>query len=390
MTDRRQKPTEGQIDNAKLAEQLLYSKHETGDPFAAAIRGTRMAMIVTDPRQEDNPIIFANDSFCRLTGYHHDELIGRNCRFLQGPETNPRDIAALNRAVEREEDVHVEIMNYRKDGTPFWNSLFISPVRNDDGEVVFFFGSQLDVSNKKQTEFALHSVNDELRETKTLLEQQIDDRTAELMRLLAQRSRLVNELDHRVKNNLQLISSLLGFELRNDLGEEARELVTRLHQRVDALGLAHRDQHNKDAIGYFRVDNFIRVLIGKILVQHEQWEREPRYALDQISLPIGKAAPLALALNEFVRALLGGVDSSPAGDNLLIISATTRNGRLLITISSRNLVRSACQDALDAVEPWTVKLLEKQLNAQIDFVDDDNSCGVVLTMPVNGTHDEER
>lgn len=369
-----------------MAEQLLFDRHEVGDPFAAAIKGTRMSMIVTDPRQEDNPIIFANNAFCRLTGYEHDELIGQNCRFLQGPETSEREVLRLRRAVEREEDVHVELMNYRKDGTPFWNSLFISPVRDSEGKVIFFFGSQIDVSEKKQTEFDLHTVNDELRETKTLLEQQIDDRTAELMRLLTQRSRLVNELDHRVKNNLQLINSLLGFELRRDLGEEARELVNRLHQRIDALGLAHKDQHNKDAIGYFRVDTFIRVLVGKILGSHTAWAREPEYHLEEVSLPIGKAAPLSLALNEFLRSLLEHAAPLEGTGAKLRISARSRNEMLIIDVASVALSRDACSRAVGSVEDWTMRLAENQLNAKIEFPEDNSECGMRLTMPLNGLH----
>ena len=372
--------------DAREAERRLYEEHDVGDPFAAAIRGTRMAMIVTDPRQEDNPIIFANDAFCRLTGYDHDEVIGRNCRFLQGAETSERDVERLRRAISTKTDAHVELMNYRKDGTPFWNSLFISPVRNSNGDVVFFFGSQLDVSNKKQTEFDLHSVNDELRETKSLLEQQIDDRTAELMRLLAQRSKLVNELDHRVKNNLQLISSLLNFELRGELGEEARATVTRLHQRVDALGLAHKDQHNKDAIGYFRVDNFIRILIDKVLNQSAGWRRDAGYDLDEVALPIGKAAPLALALNEFARALVATLPGESAEERVLQVIGRDADDYLIIRVISRDLKQQECDNAIAGVEPWTRKLLESQLSADITGIEGDDGCGLQIKLPKNGIH----
>jgi PAS domain S-box-containing protein len=374
--------------DAREAERRLYEEHDVGDPFAAAIRGTRMAMIVTDPRQQDNPIIFANDAFCRLTGYDHDEVIGRNCRFLQGAETSERDVEKLRRAISSKTDAHVELMNYRKDGTPFWNSLFISPVRNSAGDVVFFFGSQLDVSGKKQTEFDLHTVNDELRETKSLLEQQIDDRTAELMRLLAQRSRLVNELDHRVKNNLQLISSLLNFELRGDLGQEARDTVTRLHQRIDALGLAHKDQHNKDAIGYFRVDNFIRILIDKVLNQSRGWRRGGDYDLDEVALPIGKAAPLALALNEFSRALVANPPADDDVERILNITGRDADDYLIIRVVSTDMQQQECDTAISSVEPWTRKLLESQLSAEITAVEGRGGCGLQIKMPKNGIHHE--
>lgn len=388
MTDLRKRPTERQIDDARLAEQLLTGRRDTGDPFAAAIHGTRMAMVVTDPRQNDNPVVFANNAFCQLTGYDRREVIGRNCRMLQGPDTSRRELRRLRMAIANEEDVHVELMNYRKDGTPFWNSLFVSPVRDGEGRVIYFFGSQIDVSGKKQTESDLHSVNDELRETKNLLEQQIDDRTTELMRLLTQRSRLVNELDHRVKNNLQLINSLLGFELRRDLGEEAREVVTRLHHRIDALGMAHKDQHNKDAIGYFRVDNFIRILVGKIIASHPDWHAEPHYELDEISLPIAKAAPLSLALNEFVRSLLSHTDGdNGAGEDArLAISVQAHNETLTISAASEHLTHASCDRAAQAVESWTRQLLENQLDARLEFFDGEDGCGMRITMPLNGIY----
>ena len=116
------------------------------DPFAAAVRATRMPMIVTDPRQHDNPIIFANDAFCQLTGYPHEEIIGRNCRFLQGPATSRDDVARIREAVAAKEKIELPIFNYRKDGSVFWNQLLLAPVKDAGGEVAYFFASQYDVT----------------------------------------------------------------------------------------------------------------------------------------------------------------------------------------------------------------------------------------------------
>jgi PAS domain S-box-containing protein len=380
---RRPDPTELQLGDARDAEQALFEKFGSGDPFAAAVRGTR------DPNQEDNPIIFANNAFCRLTGYDRSELIGRNCRLLQGPDSNPRDINRLRTAIERRDDAHVEILNYKKDGTPFWNSLYISPVYDADGKVVFYFGSQIDVSSKKQVEYDLYTVNDELRETKTLLEQQIDDRTAELMRLLAQRSRLVNELDHRVKNNIQLVGSLVNFELRRDLTPEARAVVTRLNQRIDALGLAHRDQHNKEAIGLFRVDTFIRTLVDKIMAQSDHWNRKPDFDLEPVSLPISKAAPLSLALNEYLRALAGCELPEGGQERQLAVAALRAGDDMVIRLSLPDLPRALCDDAVVRIEGWTTALLERQLGARVDVSDRHDGCELSFSFAVNGMrHDD--
>ncbi|MBA9069923.1 PAS domain S-box-containing protein [Methylobacterium sp. RAS18] len=117
------------------------------DPFAAAVRATRMPMIITDPRQHDNPIVFVNDAFCRLTGYDREEIVGRNCRFLQGPGTDPDDVARIREAVKTREKIEIAIYNYRKDGTPFWNQLLLAPVKDASGEVAYFFASQYDVTS---------------------------------------------------------------------------------------------------------------------------------------------------------------------------------------------------------------------------------------------------
>jgi PAS domain S-box-containing protein len=125
------------------------------DIFFAAIETTRMPMLVTDPRLPDNPIVFANRAFLSMTGYAPEEIIGLNCRFLQGPETDPSSVAAIREAVQDRQEINLEILNYRKDGTSFWNALFISPVFNQNKEVVYFFASQLDVSRRRDAETAL-------------------------------------------------------------------------------------------------------------------------------------------------------------------------------------------------------------------------------------------
>ncbi|MCJ2022181.1 PAS domain S-box protein [Methylobacterium sp. E-065] len=116
------------------------------DPFAAAVRATRMPMLITDPRQHDNPIIFVNEAFCQLTGFDRTEIIGRNCRFLQGPGTDAADVDRIRAAVAALETIEIAIYNYRKDGTPFWNQLLLAPVKDAKGEVAYFFASQYDVS----------------------------------------------------------------------------------------------------------------------------------------------------------------------------------------------------------------------------------------------------
>jgi len=125
------------------------------DIFFAAVEMTRMPMVVTDPNRPDNPIVFANHAFMRMTGYDRDEIVGRNCRFLQGPDTDRATVAEVRRAVDTRREIATEILNYRKNGSTFWNALFISPIYTPEGELIYFFASQLDVSRRRDAEDSL-------------------------------------------------------------------------------------------------------------------------------------------------------------------------------------------------------------------------------------------
>src|ERR1700760_4758401 len=94
-------------------------------PFAAAVRATRMPMLITDPTRADNPIVFANDAFSRLTGYTREEILGRNCRFLQGPATDRESVAKIRDAVELRVPIEIELRNHKKNGETFWNRVLI-------------------------------------------------------------------------------------------------------------------------------------------------------------------------------------------------------------------------------------------------------------------------
>ena len=128
---------------------------DRGGVFFAAIEMTRMPMILTDPNLPDDPIVFANKAFLDLTGYEEDEVLGRNCRFLQGAQTDRETVAELRDAIAAHQSVAVEIMNYRRDGSPFWNAVFIGPVYDTAGKLLYFFASQLDVTRRRNTEQSL-------------------------------------------------------------------------------------------------------------------------------------------------------------------------------------------------------------------------------------------
>jgi PAS domain S-box-containing protein len=173
-----------------------------------AVERTRMPMVVSDPNQPDNPIILANHAFLDLTGYAADEVIGRNCRFLQGSDTEPDDVDRLREALARNDDhIELELLNYRKDGSTFWNQLGICAVRDANGKLLYHFASQKDVSNRRNAQA-----------------------------LQANEHRLLMEVDHRAMNALALVQSIVSLTRADD--DEG--LLRAIRRRIDSLARAHR------------------------------------------------------------------------------------------------------------------------------------------------------
>jgi PAS domain S-box-containing protein len=171
-----------------------------------AVHRTRMSMVVTDPRQPDNPIVLANQAFLDATGYEPAEVVGRNCRFLQGPGTAPEAIARIRAALRTETAIELELLNYRKDGSTFLNQLHVSPVHNHQGRLLYFFASQRDVTEGRQAQ-ALKDAE----------------------------HRLLREVDHRAMNALALVQAITRLTKANSVSAYA----TAVQGRVSALARAH-------------------------------------------------------------------------------------------------------------------------------------------------------
>jgi PAS domain S-box-containing protein len=128
------------LSNADVEELLGLPPGDLSSPT--------QSLIVTDSAAGDEPIIFANDAFSALTGYARVEIIGRNCRFLQGRDTNLTSVAAIREAIARRRPFHGDILNYRKNGTSFWNRLSLGPARLAPER--YCVGLQMDVSDRYQ------------------------------------------------------------------------------------------------------------------------------------------------------------------------------------------------------------------------------------------------
>ena len=137
----------------------------------SALEASRAPLIITDNRLPDNPIIYTNRAFLELTGYEIGEVVGKNCRFLQGDDTDKQDVSSLRKAVKSGEALRVTIKNYRKDGSEFWNDLVVSPVQDASGHTTHFVGMQLDITERVRAEQRMQAKTHELEAVNEELEQ---------------------------------------------------------------------------------------------------------------------------------------------------------------------------------------------------------------------------
>lgn len=157
------------LSNYSDDEQLSFLRL-----IAEATNEAYEGIVISDPRLPDNPVIYANEGFERLTGYSRLEILGKNCRFLQGDDTDPDAIAEIRQALQQGRGCQVDLLNYRKDGASFWNRLSLTPVRNERGEIMNYIGVQFDITELKETQDRLEEANVELEKFHTEMNAELD------------------------------------------------------------------------------------------------------------------------------------------------------------------------------------------------------------------------
>ena len=227
-----------------------------------AVERSRMPMVVTDPQQPDNPIIMANQAFIDLTGFNPQEIIGQNCRFLQGPGTSRTVVAQIRQALARGDDcIELELVNYRKDGSSFINALFISAIKDDHGNLLYYFASQQDVTSEHKA-----------------------------IELEASERRLLMEVDHRTLNALALIQSIVRLSRAEDVEGLSQSIIG----RVSALSLTHRLLAEQR----WRSVNLTE-LIKQLLVAHAVADRV-LFKAQSVELAPEIVQPLGLVIHELL------------------------------------------------------------------------------------------
>ena len=356
----------------------LHAEQGKGDPFAAAIRATRMSMIITDPRKPDNPIVFANDSFLRLTGYAREEVIGRNCRFLQGPDTDADAVAEVRDAVAGCRDISIDLLNYRKDGSTFWNALYLSPVSNAKGELLFFFASQLDVSDRKRSE--QRTAADKLR-----FEEAVKERTRELEAALETQTALLHEVDHRVKNNLQMVSSLILMQSRTIKDEAVKNSLATMLERIEALSTVHRRLYQSKDVSKFDVSDFARDLVSDLLAASGRSQITSKLDLEPIVVPAEKATPVALIVNELVTNALKHAFKDETIPGSIGVRMSQPDGHLIIEVSDDGVgMDGKAGDGTFGMR--LIRQLGRQLRADVEWRNTSPGTQVVVKMPNGPQH----
>jgi PAS domain S-box-containing protein len=309
---------------------------------AIAVNRTRMPMAVTDPRQVDNPIVLANQAFLDLTGYTAEEVIGRNCRFLQGEGTSADAVAEIRSAVAEARDVTLEILNYRKDGSPFWNLLHVSPIHDDAGKLLYFFSSQDDM-----TEFRKIQV------------------------LEATEHRLLMEVDHRARNALAVVSGIVRLSQSDD----AAHYAASIQQRVQALARAHTLLAN---LGWREValDRVIREEVDVLGSERIKLEGPP------VMVPALIVQPLALVVHELLsNARQHGALSNPGGALKVSWKGAPGDGGFQLQWEESNGVKPAPQGRAGFGTIMMRGMIEKQLRGRVVREWKDNGLVVTITVP---------
>lgn len=203
-----------------------------------ALDFTKVGITITDPSLTDNPIVYVNEGFLSMTGYHLDEVLGKNCRFLQGEETDRKAVQEIKDGIQNKKRVSIKLKNYRKDGTPFWNDLAIDPFYMAEEGKYYFIGIQKDISKQEEYQDKLKATLSEIDRLSTPLVP-ITENTFVLPligNLTDERFEKITETvtsSVNVNNADYLILDLSGLGTFN---ENTSSLIFQLHHLLKLLG----------------------------------------------------------------------------------------------------------------------------------------------------------
>lgn len=273
---------ETKSDQQKGAEAEVEGFRKGLGPFVVAAQTTRMAMVFTDATEPDNPIIFANDSFLSLTGYRREEVFGKSFNFLLAHSADAEALARIKAEFEGSSNGGAEVLYRRKDGSEFWSAVFISPVRDEDGDIVQYFASLVDLTRHKESE--------------------------------VQSRMLIDELNHRVKNTLSTVQSIVRQTLRTSF--DPKVVRQSIESRLFALSRSH-DLLTREKWESAGLYDIVRDAVDPFVVSGGRTDRIVIRG-ENIRFPPKAVLALGVAFNELAtNAVKYGALSNEAGSILV-------------------------------------------------------------------------
>lgn len=242
------------------AERHLEGVRLQGGMFVEAVRVTRMPMMVTDAVLPGNPIIFANEALLTLSGYSSEEMLGQDPHFMNGTQTDPAAIDSYEVAMRDGRDATLELVQYRKDGSPFRAMLFATPLGDGQGKVTNHFLSYLDITRRHDAEESLRQLTEQLEARVAARTQELEAANHALARLVAEREMLVAEVNHRAKNSLAIAASLISLQAHRQMDGNVKALFMETQERLVAMARVHDLLSKSETLQLIDVSTYIRDL----------------------------------------------------------------------------------------------------------------------------------
>lgn len=325
-----------------------------------AIEEAPLGIVITDPEQEDNPMIYVNDGFVKETGYAREDALGENCRFLQGEDTDPDRIAKLATAIEAQEPISIELRNYREDGSEFWNHLEIAPIWDENGDLDNYIGFQQNVTDRRDRQEQLQVIDRVLR--------------------------------HNLRNDLNVVRGMaatIQSEASAEIAEKAEKItessdqLTKLAEKERKITTILQEQPISESID---VNAVLEEAASRVQADY------PAASIEIESLE-GKPAQATPELEEAMVELISNAvihDDSPEPE--VTLETRVADGKVIVEITDEgpripDMERDLAADEIDptplyhgsGLGLWLVKKIVSRSQGSIS-IEDNNPCGNIVRL----------
>ncbi|MGR3175671.1 MAG: PAS domain-containing sensor histidine kinase [Candidatus Scalindua sp.] len=351
--------------------------------LSCAVEQSPSTILITDTA---GTIEYVNPKFTQLTGYTFEDAVGRNPRMLKTGKTPPEVYECLWKLITSGKEWRGEFCNKKKNGDLYWESASISPIKDGKGVITHFVAVKEDITERKRMEKQLELFNKYLEERVAGRTEELREKNVELMEEITKREQaeeqikaslkekevLLNEVHHRVKNNLQIISSLLDMSSMQTQNQETIELFAESRNRVDSMALIHSQLYKSERFDEINMERHIQELSGNLL---NLYSKEKTITLDiksaNVYLPVTQAVPCALVLNELISNSLKHAYSDGQQGTISISMQQSNGGTTLLKVKDNGV---GIPEEIDIERTkslglrLTRNIVNKQLNGKMKII----------------------